>query len=300
MQRRERIRVVPHFMRLHEWIALEERYYQAEGLEPELLADVMHRVSSHARSAYFRRPQDQPFMESLQVANSACEWGSVCNAGAGMGKFVADLYGVARFAIFAGPDSPLKRLADLQDVPVGVGLMAGSHFTTLRTMEAVLPKEHIRIENVGGPGRRLQALRAGEVRVATLLDPEIPLAEGEGFHRLASGEFRTLFWVSSGIVPDLLGAYFRVLRRADQALRADPQRYMPLWERNLPPDLGGGHDWTQFGSGELLVFEPYPRDVYEETVAFARRWGLDGNMREDSFEALASPTLASFWQDGEL
>jgi hypothetical protein len=43
----------------------------------------------------------------------------------------------------------------------------------------VLPKDHIRIENVGGPGRRLLALRAGEVRVVTLLDPEIPIAEKE-------------------------------------------------------------------------------------------------------------------------
>ena len=68
---------------------------------------------------------------------------------------------------------------------------------------------------------------------------------------------------------------------------------MPLWERNIPPDLADTHDWTQFGLGELLVFEPYPRDIYEETVAFARRWGLDQNMREDSFEALAAPALAS-------
>ena len=278
-------------MRLHEWIALDEGYFEAEGLEPELLPDVMHKVSSHARSPYFQRPQDQPFMESLQVANSACEWGSVCNAGAGMGKFVSDLYGVARFAIFTRPDAPFNRLADLRDVPVGVGLMAGSHFTTLRTLEAALPREHIRIENVGGPGRRLLALRKGEVDVATLLDPEIPIAEGEGFRRLASGEFRTLFWVSAGIPTDVLGAYFKVLRGADQALRAQPQKYVHLWARNIPPDLTGDHDWARFGRGELLVFEPYPSDTYQETVAFSRRWGLDGNMREDRFDALATPAL---------
>src|SRR5207248_7281519 len=114
--RHHRIRVVPHFMRLHEWIALEERYYEAEGLEPELLPEVMHHVSSHGPDAYFERPQDRPFLEAMEVANSACEWGSVCNAGAGMGKFVADLYGVARFAIFARPDSGIRRLAELRDV----------------------------------------------------------------------------------------------------------------------------------------------------------------------------------------
>src|SRR5438094_10036402 len=147
-----RIRVVPHFMRLHEWVALEEGHYRAEGLEPELLSDVMHRVSSHAGDPYFGRPQDLPFLAGgMEVANSACEWGSVCNAGAGMGKFVPDLYGVARFAIFARPDSGIRRLAELRDVPIGVGLMAGSHFTTLRALEGVLPRQHLRIQNVGGP-----------------------------------------------------------------------------------------------------------------------------------------------------
>jgi NitT/TauT family transport system substrate-binding protein len=292
MQRRQRIRVVPHFMRLHEWIALEQGYYLAENLEPELLPDVMHNVSSHARSPYFQRPQDEPFKESMHVANSACEWGSVCNAGAGMGKFVPDLYGVARFAIFARPDSAIARLADLRDVPIGVGLMAGSHFTTLRTLESVLPKANILIENVGGPGRRLLALREGEIQVATLVDPEIPIAAKEGFRTLASGEFRTLFWVSAGISPEVLAAYFRVLRRADETLRAAPQEYMSLWARNIPAHLAGDYDYAHFGLGELLVFEPYPRDTYGETVAFARRWGLDRNMREDSFEALSTPTLA--------
>ncbi|TMF21837.1 MAG: hypothetical protein E6I36_08415, partial [Chloroflexi bacterium] len=135
-----RIRVVPHFMRLHEWVALEEGHYRAEGLEPELLSDVMHRVSSHAGDPYFERPQDLPFLAGgMEVANSACEWGSVCNAGAGMGKFVPDLYGVARFALFASPGSKVTRLVELAGVPVGVGLMAGSHFTTLMTLEHVLP-----------------------------------------------------------------------------------------------------------------------------------------------------------------
>jgi ABC-type nitrate/sulfonate/bicarbonate transport system substrate-binding protein len=285
------IRVVPHFMRLHEWIAAEEGFYQQEGLEAELLDDVMHRVSSHGPDPYLERPQDLPFVEAQEVANSACEWGSVCNAGAGLGRFVPDLYGVARFAVFARPDSGLTRLAQLDGEPVGVGEMAGSHFTALGALEAVLPPERIRIRNVGGPGRRLQALRSGEVRVANLLDPEIPITEAEGFVELARGEFRTLFWVSPGIPPDTLSGYFRALRRADRALRSEPGRYLRLWERNLPPELAGDHDYRRFGLGELLVFEPYPRDAFERAVAFARRWGLAGHMQEDRFEALRTPAL---------
>jgi len=293
MDERTRIRVVPHFMRLHEWVALELGAYRAEGLEPELLSDVMHDVSSHGRDPYFERPQDRPFLSGgMEVANSACEWGSVCNAGAGMHKFVADLYGVARFAIFAAPHSKRRRLSDLAGVPVGVGLMAGSHFTTLRTLEMVLSRDQIKIENIGGPGRRLEALLGGEIEVANLLDPEIAVAETKGLTALARGEFRTLFWVSPGIPSDALGAYFRALRRADEALRAEPSRYMPLWENNLPPRLRGDYDWSSFGLGELLVFERYPEETFTETVEFARRWGLDRNMSTANYAALATaPSL---------
>jgi hypothetical protein len=40
------INVVPHFSRLHEWVALEEGYFRDVSLEPNMLADVMHSVSS--------------------------------------------------------------------------------------------------------------------------------------------------------------------------------------------------------------------------------------------------------------
>ena len=284
-----RIRIVPHFMRLHEWIALDERHFQAEGLEPELLEDVMHAVSSHGGDRYFERPQDTPFLTpGVEVANSACEWGSVCNAGAGMGKFVSDLYGVARFAIFTAAGSGITRLADLAGVPVGIGIMAGSHFTTLRTLEHVMPRERIKVENVGGPGRRLLALENGEVKAATLLDPEIAIAEERGLRSIASGEFRTLFWVSPGIPAAALSGYFRALRRADGALRSNPTKYMPLWSRNVPPALTGSHDWSKFGLGELLVFERYPEETFAETLDFARRWGLDGNVRQDTYGELAA------------
>lgn len=90
----------------------------------------------------------------------------------------------------------------------------------------------------------------------------------------------------------MLAAYFRALRKADAALRARPPQYMPLWARNIPPGLEGSHDYTRFGLGELLVFESYPAEIFEATIAFARRWGLDQNMREDTFSALATSPMA--------
>lgn len=285
-----RIEVVPHFMRLHEWIAVEEGYFEREGLEPEIRADVMHSVSSHEGDDYGTRPQDVPFVqESSEVANSACAWGSVCNAGAGMGKFVADLYGVGRYAIFVGEHSKVSRLHQLRDVPVGVGLRAGSHFTTLQALDQVLPMEHIETQHTGGPGRRLAALLDGEVEVATLLDPEIPIAEARGLRKLAQGEFRTLFWVSRTLGSETLSAYFRALRTAETALDESPERYLHLWERNVPPALAGDHDYATFGTGERLIFERYTDDMLAEANRFAERFGLTDQVREDRYEELVTP-----------
>jgi ABC-type nitrate/sulfonate/bicarbonate transport system substrate-binding protein len=279
-----RIKVVPHFMRLHEWIAVEHGYFRDEGLEPDLLADTMHSAAEHAGDPYLHRPQDRIFVEETEVANSACAWGSVCNAGAGLGKWVPDLYGVGRYAIVAAPGSPIRRLHELRDVPVGVGLMAGSHFTTLTALEQVVPKEHITVTHTGGPGRRLTALLDGEVEVATLLDPEIPIAEAKGLRTIAQGEFRTLFWVSADLGQDVLSAYFRALRRADTALRSSPGAYAHLWERNVPPALRGDYDYTLFGTGEMLEFERFDDDMIAEVLRFADRWNLRTHVTLDRIE----------------
>ena len=250
---RTRIQVVPHFPRLQEWIALDAGFFQAEGLEPEMLPEVMHAVSSHAGDQYGQRPQDVPFVQQMEVVNSACHWGTACNAGAGMGRLVPDLYTVSRFALFTKPGSKVQRLVDLRDIPIGIGEMAGSHFTTLNVLEQIMPREHIRLVHTGGPGERLLALLRGEIEAATLLDPEIPIAEAKGLRNLARGEFMITFWVSRTISRSVLQAYFRALKRADESLAEHPEQYLHLWERNVPPGLKGEYDYSCAGySGHLL------------------------------------------------
>lgn len=109
--RRTSIKIVPHFMRLHEWIALEEGHFQAEGREPALQTDLMHAVSLHDRAPYKQRPQDQPFVEGLEVANSACHWGSVCNAAAGMGHcYDTQRFGLGELLVFEpSPEEEYER-----------------------------------------------------------------------------------------------------------------------------------------------------------------------------------------------
>ena len=284
--RRIPVQVVPHFSRLQEWIALDEGFFQDEGLEPEMLQDVMHAVSSHHGDQYGQRPQDLPFVRQMDVVNSACQWGTACNAGAGMGRLVPDLYTVGRFALFTKPDSRVQRLADLRDIPVGVGEMAGSHFTTLGVLEQVLPREHIRTVHTGGPGQRLLALLRGEIEAATLLDPEIAIAEVKGLRELARGEFLITFWVGPMISQDVLKAYFYALKRADEALSRDPEKYLHLWERNVPPALMGEYNYSRFGLGEKFVFEPYTEEMFQQALQFAEKWNLHTHIQDNQYSNL--------------
>lgn len=290
---REAVQVVPHFSRLQEWIALDEGFFQEEGLEPEMLQEVMHAVSSHSGDQYGQRPQDLPFVQHMEVVNSACQWGTACNAGAGMGRLVPDLYTVGRFALYTRPGSQVQRLVDLRDIPVGIGEMAGSHFTTLQVLEQVLPREHIQTIHAGGPGKRLLALLQGEIEAATLLDPEIAIAEAKGLRALARGEFLITFWVAPTIDQHILHAYFRALKRADEALTLHPEHYYPLWERNVPPALKGSYDYSTFGLGEKFVFEPYTEEMFQQAIQFAEKWNLHTHIQEKRYNSLVVPFNAS-------
>ena len=132
------LKIAPTGMRLHEWIALERGYFQDADIEPLIRWDVVSGIQSSWKDlSYKQRPQDKPFLgesEPVDVINH-CAWGSVCNAGAGLGKFVPDAYGVARWAIYVRPDSPIQQPQDLADVPIAVGMRAGSHFNVPYRLE---------------------------------------------------------------------------------------------------------------------------------------------------------------------
>ena len=283
-----KIRIFPTGMRLHEWIAFEEGYFRAEGLDPEVMWDVYLGQMRAWSGGYKLRPQDQPFLEGAQAIGNACAWGSVCNAGAGMGKFVPDAYGVARHAIYVRPDSRIHRPEDLRGVPIAVGLMAGSHYNVPYRLESYLPLADIKIEPVGGFGRRLDALLKGEVEAASLLDPQIYMAEELGLRKILGGEFNTLWWVDESSERDVLRRYFTALARADAAIERDLGRYLPLWTKCVPPEFAG-RPWRvgQWGAGERFVFAPYPADKLAEVMAAINRWGMGREMQITEFDRLA-------------
>ena len=283
-----KINIFPTGMRLHEWIAFQEGYFAEQGLEPEVMMDLYMGMMRGWSGGYGDRPQDKVFPGDTQAIGNACAWGSVCNAGAGMGKFVADAYGVARHAIYVRPDSPIRRPDDLRGVPIAVGLMAGSHYNVPYRLEKFMPLEDIKIAPVGGFGRRLEALLKGEVEATSLLDPQIYMAEELGLRKILDGEFNTLWWVDERSDPDVLRRYFTALGRAEEALDRDLPKYLPLWHKCIPPEYKD-RTWRveTWGPGERFVFARYPEEKLREVLDAINRWGMGAKMAEQNLDRLA-------------
>jgi len=225
--------------------------------------------------------------EPVDIINH-CAWGSVCNAGAGLGKFVPDAFGVARWAIYVQPDSRIERPEDLADVPIAVGMRAGSHFNVPYRLEPFLPLEQIQTVNVGGFGARLQALIEGEVEAASLLDPQISMADQLGLRRIMFDTFKTLWVVPADFDSASLEAYFEVLERADADLDRDPASCLPLWHYSIPPEFQeNGWDYSLFDPGERFFHQPLPRAEFDRLLSEAERWGLDDQMQSKAFDDLA-------------
>jgi hypothetical protein len=286
-----KVRVAPKGMGLNDFVAEQEGFFAAEGIEVEWDIKTFRGTQSSWKDMdYKSRPQDQPYTKegTQDLIQCACVWGSISNAAAGMGRFVPDCYGVSPWAIFVRPDSRIRKPEDLKDVPISVGMRAGSHFNVPFRLEKVLPLEHIKTVNTGGFGARLKALLDKEVEAASLLPPQIDMARQLGLRMVMEDEFHTLWWVPESAPKEDVTAYLRGLDRAEKALQSDLKKYLPLWEKCIPPEFKQGYPWKymEFTRGERFVFNPIPKSEFDQTLDQVKRWGLDDHLRERKFESL--------------
>jgi NitT/TauT family transport system substrate-binding protein len=289
----KRVKIAPKGMGLNDFVAKQEGFFEAEGLDVEFDWKTFKGTQSSWKGMeYFQRPQDKPYTENKEdVIQGACVWGTICNASAGMGRVVAEAYGDSPWAIYVRPDSKIRKPEDLSNVPVSVGLRAGSHFNVPYRLEKYLPLDKIKVVNTGGFGARLRALLDGEVEAASLLPPQIDMAEQLGLRKIIDDRFKTLWWSPANAAPDVVRGYLNALQRAEEALEADLPKYLPLWKISVPGDFGDVHPWdfSKFTRGERFVYQPLPRDEFDDTLAQVERWGLDQHLQERNFEKLVQP-----------
>jgi NitT/TauT family transport system substrate-binding protein len=246
-------------------VGIEEGLFAAGGLDVAFTATYADREKDAADKPIMTRLKEQLFECGSADSYNVCEWASIdrLERGSRSGNIAALRAAVAAQAIVTF-DEALQTPRDLADVPVVVQELTGSHYCTLQMLESAVGAGHVRIEQGGLPQMRWASLKAGEIKVATLMEPFISLALKEGAHLVAASFYRGGEVISADLTPDQRTAYYDAENRAVDLINADFYKY--------------AHHVTAHADGalkphELLrAFVRYKHVDYYDPVLFARAY----------------------------
>ena len=278
-----KFRIQPH-VRLQEWVAEENGFFTDEGL------DYVFETAGFAGGSALGAPAVQPADAAPMAVRSgaledmgegrtcsvsgACHWAVNAAATASHGKMWGKAYAVCVSGIFVAAESPYREPVDLAGVEVGVGFHSGSHYSAIQGLEPFLQRDQIELAFVGRPFDRVKLMRERRIEAANVFGAQYYLLEQAGFRKLVDTTFMIGFLTSDDVDAEDLERYFRAMRRAQSELDIEPDRYKPLWLREIPEDILGGADVRRFGTGERIVFEPYTREMFERTHSWMEQWDL--------------------------
>lgn len=270
-------RIQPHG-RLQEWVADEQGYFRDEGLVYEfvrsLAVDTAVQSTETAPTEVKRGAYESMEAGRACEISSACHWAVNAAASGEHGRMYGQAYSITPSGIFVPPESMITRPADLAGVEIGVGYRSGSHFSALQSLETFLAPEETRLRYIGLPMDRLRLLLERQVPAANVFGIPYYVLEQQGFRRVVDTTFMIGFLITGDSTDEDVARYFRALRRAQQDIDLEPERYKHHFLKELPAQYHDLVDVRAFGTGERLVFEPYTREMYEQTHRWVRGLGL--------------------------
>lgn len=273
--------IQPH-VRLQEWVAEELGFFRAEGLDYEFQADAFSARS--LATAAVHTTDEAPIVTSGAFedmaqgracdVSSACHWAVNAAAASNHGRMYGHAYSLSPAGIFVAPESRYTKPADLAGVEIGVGYHSGSHYSAIQALESFLERDQINLRFSGTPHDRTRLLIDGKIPAVNVFGAQFYIAEQLGFRKIVDTTFMMGFLLSATADLEDTDRYFRALRRAQQEIDLEPERYKHYYARELPADLLELVDVRRFGPGERIVFETYTRDMYERTQRWMQTWNL--------------------------
>jgi hypothetical protein len=259
--------VEPHF-RLQEWVAEEKGYFRDQGLDYEFRELVRSTAGQHHNKG--GRGAFQSIEEGREAnVSCACHWTVNVAASNGHTKLYSDAYSVAPSGIFVSADSKVRTPADLAGVPISVGFQSGSHYSTIQALEAYMPASDINLVFEDGMlFSRMERLIDGRSAAAALFSGPYYLAEQLGFRKIIDTTFMIAAMIKGSPAPEDVRRYFAALRLAQRDIDLRPERYTHYYKNEFPDRFHAMMDTRRWGPGERIVFEPYSKEVFEESFAW--------------------------------
>jgi hypothetical protein len=270
--------IEPHF-RLQEWVAEEKGYFKQEGLDY-----LFQELIKSTDGAHHYKGDKVGAMQSFERGRSsdvscACHWTVGVAASKGKGRLYADVYSVAPSGVFVPADSPVKTPQDLAGVPIAVGYQSGSHYSTIQALEQYMPADKINLSfNDGMLFKRMELLVEGKLPACALFSGPYYFAEQLGFRKIIDNTFMISTMITGTPDPEDLRKFFAALRRAQRDIDLRPELYTHYYKNEFPTRFHTQMDTRRWGPGERIVFEPYTREVFEDS----RKWIADHGIFADT------------------
>jgi hypothetical protein len=279
--------IQPHF-RLQEWVAQEKGYFKDEGLDYVFQEEVL-KTDGKVHDQGVKAGAFQSFEKGrTSDISCACHWTVGVAASTGHGKLYPDVYSVSPAGVFVPANSPVRKPEDLAGVPISVGYQSGSHYATIQALEQFMPNDKINLSfNDGMLFRRMELLVDNKVPAATLFSGPYYFAEQLGFRKIIDATFMITTMITGNPDPEDVRKFFRALRRAQRDIDLRPDRYTHYYKKEFPVRYHAMMDTRRWGPGERLVFEPYTKQVFDETFKWIADHGIfaDTGMGTQRYES---------------
>ncbi len=286
--------IAPH-MRLHEWIAVEKGYFDEVGLD-YTLEDQLLSATGERHDLGDRVGAYQTFEKGRTCdVSSACHWTVNVAAASGHGKLYAKAYSVSPCGIFVSADSSVKKPEDLANVPISVGYQSGSHYSSIQALEPFLSRDEINLSFADGLlFKRMAHMIDGNIPAVSLFSGPYYFMEQLGFRKVLDTSFMMAAMVAEDADLEDVEKYFRALRMAQKDIDLRQELYTHYSRNEFPERFRDQMDTRLFGPGERIVFEPYSRQIFDES----REWIAERDIFEDGLgdlryeQAVVAPVVA--------
>ena len=133
----------------------------------------------------------------------------------------------SNFSLFVRRDSPVETAADLARRPVAIEEGTGSQYAAFNDLEGLIPRDEIKLVQVGGPHERLLALLDGQVEGASLVGPWSDIGKALGLRMVLNSRRQnpTTSVVRRDTDPELLHRYFKATNQAIDIIGESPEAF---------------------------------------------------------------------------
>jgi hypothetical protein len=138
----------------------------------------------------------------------------------------------------------------------------------VQSLESYFSHDQINLKFVGGAMDRMRLLLERRVAAGNVFGTASYVLEQQGFRKIIDTSFIVGFLVQNDATDADAWKYFKALQKAQRDIDIAPEHYKHYLVDELPEEYRGMIDTRRCGIGERLVFEPYTKEMYEET----HRW----------------------------